>query len=103
MRNLFLHTTLVTALSIPALANAQNAPVSRADVRAELVELEHAGYRVGDDDAHYPDAIQAAEARVAAQHAATSGYGGIESPSSASGAPVIDRANSDPKPLYFGH
>jgi hypothetical protein len=104
MRNLFHITFVVTVLSIPVVSNAQlNAPVSRAHVRAELVELERAGYHVGDDDANYPEAIQAAEARVAAQHATTSGYGGIGSPSSVSGVPMIHRDNADPKRLYFGH
>ena len=98
------HTTfIVTVLCVPVISVAQsNASVSRDQVRAELVELERAGYHVGDDDPHYPDAIQAAEARVAAQHAIAGGYGGIGSQSSVSGAPVNDRAQADPKRLYFG-
>ena len=98
------HTTfIVTVLFGPVISTAQsNAPVSRDQVRAELVELEHAGYHVGDDDPHYPDAIQAAEARVAAQHAISDAYGGIRSESSVSGAPVNDPAQADPKRLYRG-
>ena len=62
---------LSIALSVPAVAFAQ-APcaLTRAQVRTQLVELEHAGYHLWDGDAEdYPDRIQAAEARLAAQKA----------------------------------
>src|ERR1700761_6459348 len=42
--------------------------VTRAQVRAELIRLEEAGYHVGDgDQTTYPAQIQAAEAKIAAQ------------------------------------
>ncbi|HDR9761349.1 DUF4148 domain-containing protein [Burkholderia cepacia] len=66
------------ALAAAALTNATvsfaqttSTPLTRAEVIADLVRLEQAGYRpAAGDDPHYPDDIQAAEARVAAQAAA---------------------------------
>ena len=53
-----------SALAAPALSFAQsNAPVTRAEVRADLVRVEQAGYNPSrGDDADYPADIQAAEA-----------------------------------------
>jgi len=81
MKSLIQAVAVAAALIVPVASFAQtaqtNAPVTRAQVRAELEQLEKAGYRVGDgDNAHYPDAIQAAEARVAAQNGSTA-YGGV--------------------------
>jgi hypothetical protein len=83
-----LHAVAVAAvLAVPAVSFAQSsAPLTRAEVRAQLVQLEKAGYQPGRNDPHYPDDIQAAEARVAAQNGASTGYGGVASGSSASGA-----------------
>ncbi len=61
---------LASTLDAPAVSFAQqsNVLVTRAQVRAELVELEKAGYHVGEgDQTTYPAEIQAAEARAAAQ------------------------------------
>ena len=62
---------LSIALAMPAVAFAQSpCALTRAQVRAQLVELEHAGYHLWDNNAEdYPDRIQAAEARLAAQKA----------------------------------
>ncbi|MCC8400587.1 DUF4148 domain-containing protein [Paraburkholderia sp. MMS20-SJTN17] len=68
------------AVTVPAISVAQTShdPVTRAQVRAQLVQLEHAGYQ--SSKTHYPAGIQAAEARVAAQNPAasnaTAAYGG---------------------------
>ncbi|ASW01473.1 DUF4148 domain-containing protein [Paraburkholderia aromaticivorans] len=46
-------------------------PLTRAEVRQELVELEAAGYDPSrGDDSNYPADIQEAERKVAAMHAA---------------------------------
>ena len=90
------HSLIVAAvLAIPAASSfaqasaASNGPVTRAQVRAELVQLEQAGYRPGaGDHTSYPVQLQAAEARVAAENAGTSGVGGTPSGTSASGAPA---------------
>lgn len=68
-------------------ADTQSGGLTRAQVRAELVELENVGYHVGDGDStNYPEEIQAAEAKVAAQHLARSAVGGVAGSSTASGA-----------------
>lgn len=69
--------TLAVALATPVVSFAQSAePVTRAQVRADLVQLESAGYRPVSQDASYPSDIQAAEARVHAANGA-SAYGGV--------------------------
>jgi len=105
-----IHAVLAAAVfAAPAVSFAQqsDAPVTtRAQVRAELIQLENAGYNPAvANDASYPTEIQAAEARVAAQNGTATGYGGTISGSSASGAPVMIRPTSDDsmKSLYFGN
>ncbi|AFJ88065.1 hypothetical protein MYA_3707 [Burkholderia sp. KJ006] len=63
--------------AIPALSFA--APghgLTRADVRAELIRLEHAGYNPAGSEAHYPDDIEAAQRVLAAQQVARSDQNG---------------------------
>jgi opacity protein-like surface antigen len=74
MKSLIKAVAIAAVLAVPAVSFAQsNQPVTRAQVRAELVQLEKAGYNPSDSsDAHYPDAVQRAEARVTAD---TTGYG----------------------------
>lgn len=79
----------VFAAPIASFAQSTQAPVSRAQVRAELAQLEKAGYDPH-DWIHYPENIQAAEAKVAAQNATAqahvSGFGGAADGTSGSGA-----------------
>jgi hypothetical protein len=78
----------VAALTLPVLSFAQsNDHLTRAQVRAELVQLERAGYHVGDgDNTQYPMNIQAAEAKVSAQNAAAAAaVGGTPAGSSTAG------------------
>jgi hypothetical protein len=71
-------TTLALALAAPVMSFAQTTdePVTRAQVRADLVQLENAGWRPNSQDAYYPSDIQAAEARVHSGDTAATGYGG---------------------------
>jgi hypothetical protein len=88
IKSLIPAVVLASALATPVVSFAQqsNGPVTRAQVRAELVQLEKAGYQPGrGNDLYYPAQLQAAEARVAAQNGATTGAGGVVSGSSASG------------------
>jgi uncharacterized membrane protein len=82
MKSLIQTIVVAAALVAPVLSFAQsNAPVTRAEARAQLVQLEKAGYypsRVTND---YPDGIEAAEAKVAAQNSATD-IGGVANGSS---------------------
>jgi hypothetical protein len=106
MKSLIQAVAVAVALVVPVASFAQsNGPVTRAQVRAELVQLEKAGYHVGDgDQAHYPDAIQAAEAKVAAQQVtANGGYGGVASDSSDAGQSRDGRVSSYSAPVYNHH
>jgi len=107
MKSLINAVAVALVLAAPAVSFAQsNGPVTRAQVRAELVQLEKAGYRpAAGRDPYYPTDIQAAEARVAAQNGAaqSSGYGSATNGSSQSGsrdstvssysAPVVNRGH----------
>ncbi|MGF6724542.1 hypothetical protein P3T43_003910 [Paraburkholderia sp. GAS41] len=107
MKSLIQAVALAAALAAPIASFAQsNEPLTRAQVRAELVQLEQAGYNpTRGADPYYPADIQAAEARVAAQNGATSGVGGTLSGSSAAGSHAAsdDASSNGLKPVYFGH
>ncbi|WP_118185458.1 DUF4148 domain-containing protein [Paraburkholderia phosphatilytica] len=77
---------VTVALAIPSLSFAQsNQPLTRTEVRAQLVQLEQAGYRPAPgQNPHYPDDIQAAEARVAVQAQTIGNVSGYGTPSTGS-------------------
>ncbi|MFL9922126.1 DUF4148 domain-containing protein [Paraburkholderia fungorum] len=106
MKTLIYAALIAGALAAPALSFAQDAsaPMTRAEVEADLARLEQAGYRPNLKDLHYPQDIQAAEARVAAQDAATPGYtavGGVPMDgSSQAGAPTPAAGT---RSIYSGH
>jgi hypothetical protein len=83
MKTLVCLTLAISALASPALSFAQSSPaqLTRAEVRADLVRVEQAGYNPADSaDADYPANIQAAEAKIAAQdgsHLANEAVGGV--------------------------
>jgi hypothetical protein len=97
------------ALAAPVAAFAQttNAPVTHAQVVAEFVRLEQAGYRPTASEYNYPDGIQHAEAIVAQQQAqnpapGSAAVGGVSMKSSSdSGAPVV--ASAGGRSIYAGH
>ncbi|MEX3943959.1 DUF4148 domain-containing protein [Paraburkholderia sp. BR10937] len=72
-----------SAVAVPAYSFAQSTqPLTRAEVRADLVRVEQAGYSPGrGDDIDYPADIQAAESKVAAaqyaQDSAQRDMGGV--------------------------
>ena len=107
MKSLFFAVAAASALAVPLAAFAQSdapAPITRAQVRSELQQLEQAGYNPATgEDVNYPQDIQAAAARVAARNG-TTGYGGVQSGLSASGAPVVIRPASpeEMKQIYQG-
>jgi hypothetical protein len=93
---------LALAFAAPAASFAQqsDAPLTRAQVRAQLVQIEKAGYQpAGGAGPSYPARFQAAEARVVAQDTASSTYGGVNSRSLATGAPA---SVADMDPTYGG-
>jgi len=94
MKSFIQAVVVAAALAAPVAAFAQsNQPVTRAQVRAELVQLEQTGWRPGQGDhATYPAQIQAAEAKVAAESADT-GVGGVANGSSEMGRPAVSKAD----------
>lgn len=105
MKSLIQAVVIAAVLAAPVASFAQsNQPVTRAQVRAELIQLEKAGYQPGASDPYYPADIQAAQARVARENgtaqAAQSGYGGVVSGASQAGSQV--QANGQ-KSIYFGN
>lgn len=55
----------VSAYSVPQVVYGQNSsPLTRAQVRQELVDLESVGYHPLDDRYDYPNHIQAAEKKL---------------------------------------
>ncbi|MGA3249884.1 MAG: DUF4148 domain-containing protein [Paraburkholderia sp.] len=93
MESLIKAVALAVVIAAPVASFAQsNQPVTRAQVRADLVQLELTGWRPGvGDDPHYPADIQTAEAKVAASNGAT-GIGGAANGSSDMGQPVVSKA-----------
>jgi hypothetical protein len=85
MKSLVKAVAVAAVLAVPAISFAQqsNQPLTRAEVRNQLVQLENAGYRPEINDPYYPAKLQEAEARVAQQN---SGYGPATSGSSQSGS-----------------
>lgn len=102
MKSLIQAVVVAAALAAPVAVFAQsNQPVTRAQVRAELVQLEKAGYRPGDgDNTTYPAQIQAAEAKVAAQNNAV---GGVAGGSSQSGRAADTAVSSYSPQIYKAH
>lgn len=92
---------VAAAFDVPAVSSfAQSHAVTRAQVKAELVQLERAGYNPSLDRTTYPAQIQAAEGKVAAQNGQIS-YGGVADTASASGGPA--HTGNSIAPAYFGH
>ena len=103
MKSLIQSIVIAAALTAPVAVFAQtNAPVTRAQVTAELVQFEPAGgTRSLANDPYYPEAAQATQARIEAQSGNGQAYGGAHAGSSAAGAPV--QAAAGLKPVYFGN
>ncbi|MEX3957560.1 DUF4148 domain-containing protein [Trinickia sp. EG282A] len=104
MNSLIKAVAVALAIAAPVASFAQsNQPITRAQVRADLVQLEKAGYSpTRGADPYYPSDIQAAEARVAAQNGSAAGaadVGGVSTGSAASGH-ASDTTGT--KSIYFG-
>jgi hypothetical protein len=105
MKTLIYAALVAVVLAAPAVSFAQDAsvPLTRAEVRADLVRVEQAGYRPSANDVYYPADIQAAEARLHAQDATapgSTGVGGVSDGSSQAGAPATTAGTHS---IYFGH
>lgn len=107
MNALIKQIAVAVALVAPVASFAQsNQPLTREQVRAELVRVERAGYNPRDWQ-HYPDNIQAAERRASAQEALaqgdTSGYGSNGAGTSQAGSRTGDGAVSSYSPPVYQH
>lgn len=105
MKSLISAVVVAAALVAPVASFAQsNQPLTRADVRSQLVQLEKAGYNPIGDHVDYPANLQAAQARVDSQNgtaqAANSGYGAPMAGTSQAGRPV---SGNDRNSVYFGN
>jgi hypothetical protein len=69
MKSLVYAVSAAAVFAAPVVSFAQsNEPVTRAQVQAELSELEQVGYDPSrGEDVPYPDDIQAAQTRIAAR------------------------------------
>ncbi|MBN3856505.1 MULTISPECIES: DUF4148 domain-containing protein [unclassified Paraburkholderia] len=85
MKSLLGAALLAAVVAVPAVsyAQSQQQPVTRAEVRAELAQLRAAGYDPN-DWMHYPQNVQAAEQKIAAEKANTA-YGPSTGSTSQSG------------------
>lgn len=113
MKSLFKAVAIAAILAAPVVSFAQSSqqPVTRADVRNQLIQLEQAGYNPANaSDPEYPSDIQAAEKRVEAQNPAVAqtqqpvadtGYGGVANGSSQAGG--VAQPTSGAKSVYFGN
>jgi hypothetical protein len=101
------------AAASPFVSLAQGTTtITREQVRAELIQLEDAGYHVGDgDQTTYPEKIQAAEAKISMQDSrqtSSASLGGATSGTSASGGEKLVPHSSCVGPvsfcsIYFGN
>ncbi|MGR3907555.1 DUF4148 domain-containing protein [Burkholderia sp. SR8] len=98
---------VAVSATVAAPAFASEAAITRAQVRAELVELQQAGYAPGRaNDPHYPDDLQVALTRIRTNGAvtadtSTSGYGSDAAAATQSGSRAVMRAAE--RSIYFGH
>ncbi|HEY2023552.1 DUF4148 domain-containing protein [Paraburkholderia sp.] len=103
MKALIYAALVASALAAPAVSFAQDAtaPATRAEVRADLIRLEQAGYRPSAKDVHYPANLQAAEARIQGQDLSSTALGGVSiNGSSQSGTSAATLGTHS---IYFGH
>ncbi|WP_043204155.1 DUF4148 domain-containing protein [Paraburkholderia acidipaludis] len=102
MKTLAKLTIALCALSTPLLTFAQSTqPVTRAEVRAELVRMEKAGYNPNTNGDNYPQDVQAVEAKIAAQDAQSAVGGVTMSGTSAAGAPAAHARAACVGPVSF--
>jgi hypothetical protein len=117
MKSLIQAVAIAAILATPVASFAQAAdtnqqPLTRAEVKQQLIQVEQAGYNPAvSNDVNYPADIQAAERRVQEQNppvaqnnvADTTGYGPSTSGSSASGTMQMPQPSAPSQRIYFGH
>ncbi|AQQ48116.1 MULTISPECIES: DUF4148 domain-containing protein [Burkholderia cepacia complex] len=91
--------SLAVLSPVTSFAQSGNASLTRAQVRAQLVQVEKAGYFPSRKDPNYPDSIQAAERRISLERTG-SGVGSESANQAASGQHVW---KNDQSQLYRHH
>ncbi|TKC86849.1 DUF4148 domain-containing protein [Trinickia terrae] len=92
---------VLLASPLASFAQQSDAPVTRAEVRQQLIQVKQAGY-TGTNNVIYPADIQAAEAKVAAANSdAQTGYGPALTSKTQAGPARADSIDGV-KPVYFG-
>lgn len=110
MKSLMQAIVIAVAIAAPIVAVAQeSAPVTRAQVKGEIAQLEGFGYSPTGSDIDYPSNLMAAEARVGAQNGSpvSTAYGGkvtgsVEAGSRAAAAHVKSLYLENADSLYIG-
>jgi hypothetical protein len=87
---------IACAVAVPAISFAQTAPATRAQERAELVQLEATGWRPGVNPANYPADIQAAEGKVHPQQVT------VQLPATRVMASTTPRIDAPRSAFYYG-
>ncbi|MBN3762231.1 DUF4148 domain-containing protein [Burkholderia sp. Ac-20365] len=105
MKSFIVTIAAASALALPVASFSQTTDTgtTRAQVRAELQQLEQAGYDPGKgENPTYPADVQAAEARASATSA--TGYGGTASGSTSFGSRATTHPASaeEMHQIYFG-
>lgn len=103
MKSLIQAAVIASVLAAPAISFAQSdAPLTRAQVNADLVQFEQNAPRgATGHDPYYPVSTQAAETRIAAVNGGPAAVGGVSNNGSSASGSRAD-VTSGTKPLYFG-
>jgi hypothetical protein len=93
---------IAAVVAIPAVSFAQsNEPLTRAEVRAQLIQLEKAGYNPAGDQTQYPQNIQAAQARIdAGNGVSAASYGSSTSGTTSAGSRATGSDVNGLGPIY---
>lgn len=100
MKSFIYAIAAASIFAAPAISFAQqsNAPMTRAQVQGQLVQLENAGYHPNNADVYYPAQLQAAQARVDTQAGAGSYGPSLSGSSQSSGSGATGQQS-----IYFGN
>lgn len=93
---------IASAIAAPVLAQAQEAGLTRAQVKAELAQMQQGGYSPSSDHATYPVETQAAEQRAVSSGVVETAYGTSTSGTSATGSRMIVGQSNAARSTYFG-
>ena len=102
MKSLISAVVVASALTVPAISFAQqaNVPLTRAQVRAEIVTAQKAGL-LYQNDTEYPKTVPQSGTAVVASVQGSEDVGGVSAGSSDAGAPAAVQQRD--LSIYRGH